>query len=1144
MKRKTILSIALVVALVVACVALLACENTEQAGAYYLTGEKANNWAVYDADDKVPANLKLAQEGDSYKLTIKLAQGESFKIAQVNGEQEYGFDAIFSSEKDLTQGADNKINVAVSGTYVITLNTADNEITYVCTPDAPDTPELSPKYVDIDDAQNFTLTFGAVVSKQLSATVTMDDDQTTNHNVTWHSSNTAVATVSASGLVQAVSAGTAEITAKANDQVVSDPVTVSVNGVVTLNKTSLTLNEGAEETLIATVLGGDLTKQWRTSDDKIASVDQNGKVKAESAGSATIYLAYVPRAGVTPVDIECTVTVNKAVKEIKLNSNSISLPLGTPGSLTVSFDPENPTNADYALELSEGGEEIVEVAKNGLTITVTPKAVGTATLTVTSDDGGKTAECAITIVEEGEVTSAINVSNTHIYKRTGENTLELSVSLTNGTIESVEWSSDATDVATISGNNATATVTAVEYGKTTVTANITAVGGETFTETCQIVVAPDNFYLYGNVAGWWNAIDSAIDDYKFTENEGVYTLTLDNLVINDDFRIGDDDYFTSQWRGIRWEHVSATVRDNAKQGGNDQNGGRNVQVTVLGTYTLKIDLTKGKAVLEITCDAIAVTGIELEAGNSTLTAQSESKSTTVTLTVNPNNATYTAEDITWTCESQNVVMTIAENKMSVTITVNDDAENETVTVACSVKGKPATVSLTVIEAGAQVTPVTEINFQKTTYSFDLNEGWTGTVVASVNADASNTGVTYSTTESYITVNSSTGEVTASKIGTYTVIATASGDNTKTAEVKVTFYSSNFYLTGDANSWPTVGDKGKTKDDVINYIFTATDTSNTVFALNVALSQGSKFQVMFCETTSWTHVIKGEHLDSDASNATASGDNIVAGSAGLYLVTIDLSGTTPKITAVRTGDVPTFTATLLGTENTELDVSDNSVVVDNGVYGMNLEYASFVADGLYTIAIKNGEDAVATITVATFANASANDENVYFENGDEAIKCLIAGNYRLSVKYKALDNSCVIEIEIIKDSWNEVEGYGVAIYNAPDGEKWSNDGVATDVKTYYNTASGQYKIYFAYTKVSTEVFNAGLQKEGAWAGNIKPSSVQTYANNSATLGGTASDDNFWGDAGKYYFEVVFTVNGSEYTMVSLTVSDTDLNTLVA
>ena len=134
------------------------------------------------------------------------------------------------------------------------------------------------------------LTIGETL--QLSATVS--PSEATRKEVTWSSSNSSVASVNASGLVTALSEGTTTVTASADGKKGACTVSV-VKGFVAvsevrLGKTEVTLYEGEEETLTATVLPDDATDKtitWSTSDKSIVTVE-SGKVKAVKNGEATI----------------------------------------------------------------------------------------------------------------------------------------------------------------------------------------------------------------------------------------------------------------------------------------------------------------------------------------------------------------------------------------------------------------------------------------------------------------------------------------------------------------------------------------------------------------------------------------------------------------------------------------------------------------------------------------------------------------------------------------------------------------------------------------------------------------------------------------------------------------------------------------
>ena len=157
-----------------------------------------------------------------------------------------------------------------------------------------------------------TLTEGDTIT--LSAEV-LPYDTTYSKNVSWSSSNEAVATVSADGTVTAKSAGTAIITATSeNGMTASCTITVEKKLIpiteVCLDKSSATLTEGDTATLTATVLPENTTYSkdvsWSSSNSAVATVDANGTVTAKSAGTAVI--TATSENGKTA---SCTVTVNK-----------------------------------------------------------------------------------------------------------------------------------------------------------------------------------------------------------------------------------------------------------------------------------------------------------------------------------------------------------------------------------------------------------------------------------------------------------------------------------------------------------------------------------------------------------------------------------------------------------------------------------------------------------------------------------------------------------------------------------------------------------------------------------------------------------------------------------------------------------------
>ena len=127
------------------------------------------------------------------------------------------------------------------------------------------------------------LTLEVGETKTLTATVAPTD--ATNKDVTWTSSDVAVATV-ANGVIKAVTVGTATITVTTKDGGHTATCAVTIPG-VTLEATELLLDVGETKTLTATVIPANSEVTWISSDDAVATVT-NGVVTTVAVGIAKI----------------------------------------------------------------------------------------------------------------------------------------------------------------------------------------------------------------------------------------------------------------------------------------------------------------------------------------------------------------------------------------------------------------------------------------------------------------------------------------------------------------------------------------------------------------------------------------------------------------------------------------------------------------------------------------------------------------------------------------------------------------------------------------------------------------------------------------------------------------------------------------
>ena len=391
-----------------------------------------------------------------------------------------------------TVDATGKVTAVKAGEATITVTTEDGGKTATCKVTVSNK-EVNVTGVTLNKA---TLTLIAGASETLTATVAPAD--ATNKKVTWKSSNAAVATVDATGKVTAVKAGEATITVTTDDGAKTAAckvtVTMPVSG-VTLNKTALTLNIGANETLTATVAPADATNKkvtWKSSDATVATVDANGKVTGVKAGEATITVT-TDDGGKTAT---CKVTVKpNLVSEITLAA--LAIYVGESKAITATVKPDDATNK--ALTWKSSDETVATVDATGK---VTGKKIGTATITATAQDGsGVSGSCTVTVLS---TVKKVTVEPANL--TLGQNksyTLKATVEVFgSGTDTGVTWTSSDTTIATV---DATGKVTATDkIGTVTITA--TSKADPAKKGTCTVKVSGDqtdiDYGEYGPEEEW------------------------------------------------------------------------------------------------------------------------------------------------------------------------------------------------------------------------------------------------------------------------------------------------------------------------------------------------------------------------------------------------------------------------------------------------------------------------------------------------------------------------------------------------------------------------------------------------------------------------------------------------------------------
>ena len=187
-------------------------------------------------------------------------------------------------------------------------------------------------------------------------TATVSPFNATDKTVSWQSSNSSVASVTSSGVVKGVGAGSATITATAGGKSATCVVTVKSQVVevtgITLSATELSMTVGDSHTLTATVSPSnatDKTVSWQSSNSSIAEVSSSGVVKGIGAGSATITATAGGKSATCVVTVESQVI---EVTDITLSVTELSMTVGDSHTLTATVSPSNATDKTVSWQSS------------------------------------------------------------------------------------------------------------------------------------------------------------------------------------------------------------------------------------------------------------------------------------------------------------------------------------------------------------------------------------------------------------------------------------------------------------------------------------------------------------------------------------------------------------------------------------------------------------------------------------------------------------------------------------------------------------------------------------------------------------------------------------------------------------------------
>ncbi len=222
--------------------------------------------------------------------------------------------------------------------------------------------------------------------------------------ITFSSSDSSIASVSNDGTVTCHKAGTTVIKATSSQLSAECTVTVKADVIeqLTLDTYTLTLGGGQEKTIKLTATpdsAKDKNIIWKSSDENIAIVDADGKVKGVNLGEVKITVTDTVTGLSKAVDV--TVTGLELPNSMSFAKDSIILEVGEVYTAELIFSPDNITDKSAIYYTDD--KEIASVTNEGV---ITAKSVGTVTIEAYyENDNSLVATMEVTVIEPFVISS-------------------------------------------------------------------------------------------------------------------------------------------------------------------------------------------------------------------------------------------------------------------------------------------------------------------------------------------------------------------------------------------------------------------------------------------------------------------------------------------------------------------------------------------------------------------------------------------------------------------------------------------------------------------------------------------------------------------------------------------------------------------
>lgn len=296
--------------------------------------------------------------------------------------------------------------------------------------------------------------------------------------VTWSSSNTAIASVSAAGVVKGLKSGSAIVTAASEGKTAQSQITVTApppaaapvaSISVSLSASALNVGQTAQATAVlydseGKVLTG-RTVTWSSTAASLATVSSSGLVTAIAPGTVSLIASSEGKMGVATLTVNQPVASPVATVSVSLSPTSV-VSKQTSQATVVLKDAQGNALTGRTVGYSSSNTSVAVVSSSG---TVTGVATGQATITATSEGKSGSAVLSVTsgivLVASVELTASVTTLTQGQSTQVKAVTLDAQGNVLTG--RDLTWKSSNPGAATVSTDGL---VTAVAAGNATITA--------------------------------------------------------------------------------------------------------------------------------------------------------------------------------------------------------------------------------------------------------------------------------------------------------------------------------------------------------------------------------------------------------------------------------------------------------------------------------------------------------------------------------------------------------------------------------------------------------------------------------------------------------------------------------------------------